>query len=362
MAGEDLEILVRAAELHDVGKVAVPEAILDKRASLEPGERAIIERHSEVGERILAASPAMGPVARLVRSSHERFDGHGYPDGRAARRNPGRRPDHLRLRRLPRDDHRPALPQGHEHRRRDRRAASRGRPPVRPAGGRGLLRAGGRASRRPRTRDPPELDRDLRPGPAQSTPKARAPRTHALSPGPRSTPPWPTVPSAVCRYRLSHLAPQRASPAAAAAVRLAAGGVLFCASRSRPPHSRGPPTNISPPTITGTAQQGKTLTEHHGEWINFPTGYSYQWLRCNSSGTPAARRSAARPAKPTFRVAEDVGHELRVDETAFNGQRLQQPRGIECDRGGGSPGAGGLDGSHDHRHRAAGSDADRAPR
>ena len=84
MDGEDLEVLVRAAELHDVGKVAVPEAILDKRASLEPGERAIIERHSEVGERILAASPAMGPVARLVRSSHERFDGHGYPDGRAA--------------------------------------------------------------------------------------------------------------------------------------------------------------------------------------------------------------------------------------------------------------------------------------
>ncbi len=84
MAGEELEILVRAAELHDVGKVAVPEAILDKRASLEPGERAIIERHSEVGERILAASPAMGPVARLVRSSHERFDGRGYPDGREA--------------------------------------------------------------------------------------------------------------------------------------------------------------------------------------------------------------------------------------------------------------------------------------
>ena len=48
-------------------------------ASLEPGERAIIERHSEVGERILAASPAMGPVARLVRSSHERFDGERLP-------------------------------------------------------------------------------------------------------------------------------------------------------------------------------------------------------------------------------------------------------------------------------------------
>jgi diguanylate cyclase (GGDEF)-like protein len=82
LAGEELEILVRAAELHDVGKVAVPEAILQKPSSLELDERAIIERHCEVGERILAAAPAMAPVARLVRMSHERFDGGGYPDRR----------------------------------------------------------------------------------------------------------------------------------------------------------------------------------------------------------------------------------------------------------------------------------------
>ena len=82
LAGEDLETLVRAAELHDVGKIAVPDAILQKPAALEPGERAIIERHCEVGERILAAAPAMAPVARLVRSSHERYDGLGYPDRR----------------------------------------------------------------------------------------------------------------------------------------------------------------------------------------------------------------------------------------------------------------------------------------
>jgi len=75
--------MVRAAELHDVGKVAVPDAILQKRSSLDDSERAIIERHAEVGERILAAAPAMGPVARLVRSSHERYDGAGYPDRRS---------------------------------------------------------------------------------------------------------------------------------------------------------------------------------------------------------------------------------------------------------------------------------------
>jgi two-component system cell cycle response regulator len=83
LSGEDLEILIRAAELHDVGKIAVPDSILSKPTALDPGERAIIERHCEVGERILAAAPAMGPVARLVRASHERYDGHGYPDARA---------------------------------------------------------------------------------------------------------------------------------------------------------------------------------------------------------------------------------------------------------------------------------------
>ena len=83
LQGEDLEHVVRAAELHDVGKVAVPNAILQKPAALEPGERTIIERHSEAGERILASAAAMVPVARIVRASHERFDGGGYPDRRA---------------------------------------------------------------------------------------------------------------------------------------------------------------------------------------------------------------------------------------------------------------------------------------
>jgi len=88
LSGEELETMVRAAELHDVGKVAVPDAILQKRSSLDSSEREIIERHCEVGERILAASAAMGPVARLVRSSHERFDGGGYPDRRSGEEIP----------------------------------------------------------------------------------------------------------------------------------------------------------------------------------------------------------------------------------------------------------------------------------
>jgi two-component system, cell cycle response regulator len=88
LEGEELEIMIRAAELHDVGKVAVPDAILQKSSALDAGERAIIERHSEVGERILAAAPAMSPVARLVRASHERYDGFGYPDRRQGREIP----------------------------------------------------------------------------------------------------------------------------------------------------------------------------------------------------------------------------------------------------------------------------------
>jgi two-component system cell cycle response regulator len=88
LTGEELDVVVRAAELHDVGKVAVPDSILHKPASLDSTEREIVERHSEVGERILAAAPAMVPVARLVRASHERYDGDGYPDRRSGKEIP----------------------------------------------------------------------------------------------------------------------------------------------------------------------------------------------------------------------------------------------------------------------------------
>jgi diguanylate cyclase (GGDEF)-like protein len=81
MGPEGLDEVARAAELHDVGKIAVPDAILDKPGSLDPVEWTFMRRHPLIGERILLAAPAFRPVARLVRSSHERFDGGGYPDG-----------------------------------------------------------------------------------------------------------------------------------------------------------------------------------------------------------------------------------------------------------------------------------------
>ena len=82
-SAEELDALVRAAELHDIGKIAIPDRILHKPGPLDAEEWALMRTHTTIGERILAAAPAMAPVAKLVRSSHERWDGAGYPDGLA---------------------------------------------------------------------------------------------------------------------------------------------------------------------------------------------------------------------------------------------------------------------------------------
>jgi diguanylate cyclase (GGDEF)-like protein len=81
--GELLEQIMQAAELHDIGKVAIPEAILNKPGPLSDEEWAFIRKHTLIGEKILSAAPALTAAGRLVRSSHERYDGRGYPDGLA---------------------------------------------------------------------------------------------------------------------------------------------------------------------------------------------------------------------------------------------------------------------------------------
>jgi two-component system cell cycle response regulator len=81
MAGDDLDALRHAAALHDIGKMAVPESVLEKPGPLTDSEWDLMRRHTLVGERILAAAPALERSAQLVRSSHERVDGTGYPDG-----------------------------------------------------------------------------------------------------------------------------------------------------------------------------------------------------------------------------------------------------------------------------------------
>ena len=80
---EGLDELRRAAELHDIGKLAVPEEILHKSGPLTDAEQQFMRQHTIIGERILNVAPALRVIARLVRSSHERWDGLGYPDALA---------------------------------------------------------------------------------------------------------------------------------------------------------------------------------------------------------------------------------------------------------------------------------------
>jgi diguanylate cyclase (GGDEF)-like protein len=85
---EQLDDVGRAAELHDVGKIAVPQSLLNKAGPLDDGEWEVMRRHTLVGERMLAVAPALRGVAPLVRASHERWDGRGYPDGLAGENIP----------------------------------------------------------------------------------------------------------------------------------------------------------------------------------------------------------------------------------------------------------------------------------
>ena len=73
--------LQRGALLHDVGKIAVPDAILRKPGALDEREWAIIRTHSMHGFQMLSTVRFLGSAAELVRAHHERFDGRGYPDG-----------------------------------------------------------------------------------------------------------------------------------------------------------------------------------------------------------------------------------------------------------------------------------------
>jgi two-component system cell cycle response regulator len=79
----EIDDVALAAELQDVGLLAVPEAVLTKEAPLSEAETALVHSHTADGERIIAAAPGLASVAGLVRSSAERHDGSGYPDGLA---------------------------------------------------------------------------------------------------------------------------------------------------------------------------------------------------------------------------------------------------------------------------------------
>jgi two-component system, cell cycle response regulator len=80
LPADEVEHVRHASELHDVGKVAIPDAILGKPGPLTAEEWQFVRRHTIIGERIILAAPALARVASLVRASHERWDGTGYPD------------------------------------------------------------------------------------------------------------------------------------------------------------------------------------------------------------------------------------------------------------------------------------------
>ena len=77
---EQMRELGHVALLHDVGKIGIPDSILGKPGRLAAREREVMERHPEIGERMLERVPALEHLASAVRAEHERFDGRGYPD------------------------------------------------------------------------------------------------------------------------------------------------------------------------------------------------------------------------------------------------------------------------------------------
>ena len=159
MDGEEIDEIARAAELHDVGKVGIPDVILDKPAGLDATEWELMHQHTILGERILNAAPALRPVARIVRSTPRALGRRGAtPTGCAAPRSRSAARvvavcdayDAMTTDR--------AYSAGDRPRGRLPGAARHGRQPVRPAGRRRLPRRDRRARRASaRTRTAPRL-------------------------------------------------------------------------------------------------------------------------------------------------------------------------------------------------------------
>jgi two-component system cell cycle response regulator len=88
MADAELLNTIRAAELHDIGKMAIPYAVLHKAGPLDEHDWELMRRHPTIGASILGAAPALAKVAEIVGATHERYDGSGYPRGLAGQEIP----------------------------------------------------------------------------------------------------------------------------------------------------------------------------------------------------------------------------------------------------------------------------------
>jgi putative nucleotidyltransferase with HDIG domain len=83
LPADGLRALEYAGILHDIGKIGVPEAVLQKRAQLTPGETALVRAHPTIGAEIVSGVEFLKGSLAAIRSHHERWDGTGYPDGLA---------------------------------------------------------------------------------------------------------------------------------------------------------------------------------------------------------------------------------------------------------------------------------------
>lgn len=88
MSDEELLVLRRAAELHDIGKVAISDSILGKLGSLTDEEIKVMRQHATLALEILGAVQALQPTLPLIKHHHERWDGTGYPDALAGEQIP----------------------------------------------------------------------------------------------------------------------------------------------------------------------------------------------------------------------------------------------------------------------------------
>jgi two-component system cell cycle response regulator len=75
------DLAVRAAALHDIGKLVLPSELLTKREPLDEADRKLMREHPVIGQRLLECVPETRGIAGIVRATHERYDGAGYPDG-----------------------------------------------------------------------------------------------------------------------------------------------------------------------------------------------------------------------------------------------------------------------------------------
>ena len=106
----DLAALERGGFLHDIGKIAVPDAVLLKDGILDPHESRVMRKHPIVGDSLCAGLRSLNKVRPIVRHHHERLDGTGYPGRPAQRRSPAAGPDRQRRRCVRRADHGAAVP------------------------------------------------------------------------------------------------------------------------------------------------------------------------------------------------------------------------------------------------------------